>query len=417
MKKIKLGLFGYRRGLDLAKTFTLAGADIVAICDAHDDRQARAAEAFSSAKIYKSFDEFIKHPMDGVILANYFHEHAPFAIKCMELGIPVFSECIANATMAEGVALARAAIKYNSIYMLAENYPFMLFNKEMKKVCDGGTLGKILYAEGEYNHPVNPYDNGFKKFYNYFEEHWRNYLPRTYYVTHSLAPIMRATGATPKRVCAFPVFDPFVGDDIPTASYSGDKLAVIMSQNDDGSVFKFTGCAAMGAHHNAYRIAGTNGTIENVRGTDGKIMLRYNDWCIPEGMQEINYYIPDWNDKDEELITKTGHGGGDYLVCREFLDCIRENRQPDFPFDVFSAINMASVAILAHRSVLTGGTPYDIPDFRCDADCLKYENDYESPFYYPDGRKPNIPCCSRPDFKPTAAQVRCFRKEILGEKE
>jgi hypothetical protein len=228
---------------------------------------------------------------------------------------------------------------------------------------------------------------------------------------------MRATGATPKRVCAFPVFLPFVGDDIPTASHVGDRLAVIMSQNDDGSVFKFTGCAAMGCHHNAYRIAGTNGTIENVRGTAGKVMLRYNDWSIPEGMQEINHYMPDWNDKDAELIKKTGHGGGDYLVCREFLDCIRENRQPDFPFDVFSAINMASVAILAHRSVLAGGMPYDIPDFKNEEDCLKYEGDYESPFYYSDGRKPTIPCCSKQDFKPTEAQVKCFRTEILGEKE
>lgn len=60
--------------------------------------------------------------------------------------------------MAEGVELVRAFEKSNSIYMLAENYPQMIFNREMKRVCDTGTLGKILYAEGEYNHPVSPYD-------------------------------------------------------------------------------------------------------------------------------------------------------------------------------------------------------------------------------------------------------------------
>ncbi len=32
--------------------------------------------------------------------------------------------------------------------MLAENYPFMLFNQEMKRVYNGGTLGKAVFAEG-----------------------------------------------------------------------------------------------------------------------------------------------------------------------------------------------------------------------------------------------------------------------------
>ena len=255
MKKIRIGIFGAGRGKYLAKAFMLAGADIVALCDFNSERLEKAlGELGNGIKSYESFDEFIKHPMDGVLLANYFHEHAPYAIKCMEKGIPVFSECISNGCMAEGVALARAAKKYNSIYMLAENYPFMLFNMEMKRICDGGTLGRILYAEGEYNHPIAQQDYDFFRENVYYPEHWRNYLPRAYYVTHSLAPLMRATGAVPKRVCAFSVFEPPAGDNIPTASYNGDRLAVIMSKNDDGSVFKFTGCAAMGAGHIALRV-------------------------------------------------------------------------------------------------------------------------------------------------------------------
>ena len=58
--------------------------------------------------------------MDAVILANYFHEHAPYAIKCFEKNIHVFSECISNGTMAEGVELLRAYEKSNSVYLAME---------------------------------------------------------------------------------------------------------------------------------------------------------------------------------------------------------------------------------------------------------------------------------------------------------
>ena len=316
--------------------------------------------------------------------------------------------------MAEGVELLKAFEKSNSIYMLAENYPQMIFNREIKRVCDTGTLGKILYAEGEYNHPGNPYDENFKKTYNYFTEHWRNFLPKSYYITHSLAPIMWATGATPKRVTSFSAFAPIQGD-APTASYIGDMVSIVTTQNDDGSVFRITGHAAFGGHHNAYRVCGSEGQIENLRGMDNKIMLRYNAWSKPNGMQEVNLYDPKWNDKEEEIFKHGGHGGGDYLTCRMFLECVKNKKQPEFPFDIQSAVNMSSVAILAHRSMLEGGKPYDIPNLVKEEERKIYENDRLTPFYASNGDKPTLPCCSKTDFQPTAQQIENYKK-ILGLK-
>ena len=319
MKKLKIGVFGAHRGCHLAHNFKMLGCEIVALCDFIDRRREKAAKELGDGIVqYSDFDSFIEHDMDAVILANFFHEHAPYAIKCFEKGLHVFSECISNGTMAEGIELVKAFEKSNSVYMLAENYPQMIFNREMKRICDSGTLGKILYAEGEYNHPVDPMDTSFLSDYNYFERHWRNYLPRTYYITHSLGPVMRATGATPKKVTAFAMFEANKSD-FPTARRVGDLAASVMTQNDDGSVFRITGCAAYGAHHNAYRICGTEGQIENIRGMGDKIMLRYNSWSKPEGAEETNLYDPEWNDKDEELIMKSGHGGGDFGVVVDAL--------------------------------------------------------------------------------------------------
>lgn len=416
-KTIRLGIYGARRGGDLGRAALLANADVVAICDSAKDKLEERKTQFPDATLYTEFDKFIEHDMDGVILANFFHEHAPYAIRLLERGIHVLSECTSNSTMAEGVALVRAAEKSEAIYMLSENYPYMKFNLEMKRICDGGTLGKILYAEGEYNHPGNGKNIRNKKYLNYFPEHWRNFLPRTYYVTHSLAPIMSATGAIPRRVTAFScTSDEPIDNSIATASHiSPDVAAIIMTKNDDGSVFKFTAHSSFGAHANSYRIAGKRGQIENLRGMGEKVMLRYNSWQIPEGREEINLYEPSWHDEDSELIEKTGHGGGDYLVVREFIRSITDGRKPDF--DVYFATTMASVGILAHRSVLDGGKPYDIPDFRLEDDRRKWENDDLSPFWYSDGRAPTIPCCSINDYKPSDEQMRLFREIVMEEKE
>ena len=414
MDKIKIGIFGAGRGASVGKNLIHAGAEIVALCDHNADRFEGAFKKIGKDFVlYSDFDQFIEHDMDAVVIGNDFPDHARFAIRCLERGIHVLSECTAAGTLAECVALVRAAEKSSAVYMLAENYPSMIFNREMQKICREGTLGKILYAEGEYNHPGDPNDIKFKKTYNYKFDHWRNYNPRSYYLTHSLGPLMAATKATPKRVTAYAVFAPTEGD-VPNASYVGDQAAVIMTQNDDGSIYKFTGCSAFGAHHNAYRICGTEGQVENIRGMDPpKVMLRYNSWSKPEGMEENNIIDPSWNDPDEEIIKQTGHGGGDYIVARDFLNCIRENRQPEMPNDVYSAVTMSAVAIFAHRSVIAGGANYDLPDFRLEEDRVKYENDRSSPYYLHDGTPPTIPCCSHPDYKPTDAQLAKFKELVI----
>ncbi len=93
--------------------------------------------------------------MDAVILANYFHEHAPFAVKALEAGKHVMSETASNTTLAEGVALCRTVEETRRIYMLAENYPYTAFSQEMQRLYRTGEVGEVTYAEGEYNHPMD----------------------------------------------------------------------------------------------------------------------------------------------------------------------------------------------------------------------------------------------------------------------
>ena len=74
---------------------------------------------------------------------------------------------------------------------------------------------------------------------------------------------------------------------------------------------------------------------------------------------------------------------------------------------------MSSVAILAHRSILAGGAPFDIPDFRNAEDADKYENDFLTPF--PDSVREGderLPACSHPDYAPTEKQLSLYEETL-----
>ena len=148
-KKLKIGVFGARRGRGIAQGLTLTDkAYISAVCD-YDESTYENIKPFccEETKFYKDFDEFIESGMDAVVLTNFFHQHAKYAVMALEKGIHVLSETMPAVTMAECVQICRASEKSGAIYMLAENYPFMRFNQEMRRVYRGGSLGKAVYAE------------------------------------------------------------------------------------------------------------------------------------------------------------------------------------------------------------------------------------------------------------------------------
>lgn len=408
MDKIRLGVFGLGRGRSLFTSMLAAGAEIVAVCEKDERRIEEALKIAPEITVYRNFDEFIEHPMDAVMLCNYFNEHAEYAVRSLERNIHVLSETTSNTTMADGVKLVRAAERSSAFYMIAENYPFMVFNQEMRRVYREGTLGHVLYAEGEYNHPLNPNNMAEVVKLRPSQEHWRNNIPRTYYITHSLAPLMYITGQRPVKVSAMPVYG--YSEDVTCPLNVRDRAAIITTINDDRSVFRITGCSAFGCHENSYRICGEYGQIENVRGSGNKVMLNYNKWDVPEGREEHNYYKPEFPEADKPLLEKVGHGGSDFYVFREFINCIRENRRPEF--DEYFATTMASVAILAHRSILEGNKAFDIPDFRREEERALYENDILTPFYGKNGEAPTQPCCSEIDYKPSAEKLAAYESAL-----
>jgi predicted dehydrogenase len=203
MKKVKIGVLGAYRGSSMINYCKSAdNAELVAICDKSPEAietQRKNAEGLNIA-FYDNFEDFIKHDMDAVVLANYAHEHAPFAIKAMKLGKHVFSEVLPVQTMKEAVELIETVEETGMIYAYGENYCYMPAPYEMKKLYRQDKIGEFEYGECEYIHNCESIWHSI----TYGEkDHWRNNMYSTFYCTHSLGPIIHITGLRPVSVTGF----------------------------------------------------------------------------------------------------------------------------------------------------------------------------------------------------------------------
>lgn len=389
-KKLRFGVFGTWRGLAFIKALgKIDEAEVVAICD-QDESKIREAKKFcpEGVKVCADFDELIHSGIDAVVLGNYFDEHAPFAIRAMRAGVDVFSETTAAFTLKECVELVEAVEETGRTYALAENYPFYPANREITKICRSGVLGEVVFAEGEYVHPMSPAE---ARYFTPTGRHWRNGLPTTYYCTHALAPLMTATGLMPRRV---------IGKTSVSREYakaigrqSGDRCdnaGILLVEMEGGAIFRVAGDCCFGTRGNWYRLGCLKGSVESVRGDQDKVRLAFNAWdfdetCGVTGPESV--YSPAGSPLDEKA-KGADHGGSDFWVTWNFVQDLLNKREPFM--NVYRAAAISAVGILGWRSALDNSKQLEIPDFSKKEDRDRVRNDTLAPIFHL-GQEPTIP--------------------------
>lgn len=400
-RKIRVGVVGLRRGMNFASSADITGMELVAICDTRREKLKETGDTLGITT-YTDYDRFLEHDMDAVILANYFHQHTPLAVKALAAGMHVMSETSACKTLAEGVALARAVEKSGKIYMFAENYTYFAYNQEMRRLYESGEIGEVQYAEGEYNHSSN------SQAWNELApglSHWRNHLPPTYYCTHAMGPIMSVTNTRPLSVNAQSIAASEVDLEQDHVRIC-DPGSVSICRMSNGAMSRIMGLSLRG-HSIWYRFHGTRGLMENLRtGDTDMVRVVHEKWDRREGDVSEKIYRPDFP-VHADLASSLGHGGGDFFTSYYFAEAIRKNEQPYQ--DVYWGLDVTITGIQGWRSCLANGASFDIPDFRDDSVRKQYESDDWSPF--PEDRRPGQPWPSiKGEIKPTLDGIASARK-------
>lgn len=379
MEKLRFGVFGTWRGLAFIKAIEkIDEAEVVAICDKDESKIKDALpHCPENVKVCKDFDELIASGIDAIVLGNYFNEHTPYAIKAMRAGIDVLSETTAAFTLKECVELVECVEETGRTYALAENYPYFKACREITKLYQSGVVGKVLFAEGEYVHPMSKEEHA-----SIMPEpmHWRNGLPNTYYCTHAIGPLMTATGLMPRKVIGKVTCNRAAAiEDGAKEGDSYDRGGIILLEMDEGVIFRVGGDNMFGYMGNWYRLSCEGGNIEAVRGGDPKVRLAINPWCMKKDSgweRQDNVYTPEETELDAKAAG-AGHGGSDFFVTYNFVQDLLNHRQPFM--NVYRAVAMSAVGILAWRSALNNSVQLDVPDFTKKEDRDRVRDDIEAP--------------------------------------
>lgn len=384
MKKLRIGVLGGTRGLDFMSRVLLNHplAEVTAICESfpalREKIEGELQGMNSSARVFQSFDDMLASGIDAVILANFANAHAPFAIRALDAGVHVFSESVPVQTMQEAVGLCEAVERSGKIYAYGENYCYLPHMLEVRRIFDGGSMGNIMHAEGDF---INDCSFKWHLLTRGDRTHWRNHVPSTFYCTHSVGPLFFATGRRALTVVGMETQRMPHMAEVGARSASG---AMEIMQLDNGGMAKSINGNHRRGYTASYRLIAENGTIETDPYEFGTLRFFRPDAQSP-GFYARQTLAGPWKFDAVELYSAKDMAGmgsfelADVHVINVFIQSVLGNENArKYMIDVYQALDMCLVGTLAYRSILQGSMPVAIPDMRNPAEREAWRSDSRS---------------------------------------
>jgi len=272
--------------------------------------------------------------------------------------------------MKEAVELIETVEETGLVYAYGENYCYMPAPFEMKKLYQQGKIGEFEYGECEYIHNCAPIWHSI----TYGErDHWRNNMYSTFYCTHSLGPIIHATGLRPVSVTGF---EGTKNERNLCTGAKGGQFGIEMVTLENGGIIK-------SIHGNLYKnsvwysMYGAKGRMESARedaenGAVKRIYINCDEHVGDYAKTKPETYEPTYN-----VLADTkgyGHGGSDFYSMYFFVEKVLGRKDAD-TIDVYEAMDMFLPGMFAYRSILKGGIPMEIPNLRDKAVREQWRND------------------------------------------
>ena len=360
MSKLKVGHVGGRSGYS-SLFDSHPRTELVAVCDVNPEVLMEAKKNFGlkDSQCFQNYDAFLETDLDIVFIGTPIPFHSEQAVKALESGRHVLSEVTVAKTIEDCERLVKTVRETGMKYMMAENMCYLHFVREWGEMVQGGKLGEIFYAEGEYIHQIRHLirdpETG--------ELRWRSDRPPLHYCSHSLGPLLMILQDRVVKATASGESTKIM----PGVGAGAIDIQVGLFETEKGTTIKIlrSSVVAREPPFHFYTIYGTKGCVENGRLGFGTLsststtrgMLYIEE--LDENAREMDWFISDPGAPEEAW--RGGHGTSEYYLIRDFIDSIDNDTDP--PIDVVKAVDMTVPGIIAHQAVLKGNIWLDVPHF------------------------------------------------------
>lgn len=393
-RKIKLAVIGLgSRGKSMLKNIIvkLDDVEITALCDVYEDRNADAAALVKEVKGNTPFtttdyrEVLSRDDVEIVYVATAWESHVEIAIEAQKAGKATGLEVGGAYSVAELEDLVRAHEQTGTPFMLMENCCYNENELFATAAVRAGMLGRVVHCSGAYGHDLRK-----EIAMGNINRHYRlrNYTLRNAenYPTHELGPIAkllninrgnRMVSLVSVASGAFGMEEyiknhpEFVEQD-PTLEgrkfNQGDMVNTIITCQNGETISLRLDTTLPRFYSREFTVRGTKGFYSQDSNTlylDGMKEFWQPTQYLEEYAQNAkNYYaelMPEvWADMTEEK-RKSGHGGMDGIMFRDFLNAYKEGRE--MPIDVYDCAAWMCITALSAESIAMGGMPRAIPDF------------------------------------------------------
>ncbi len=312
---------------------------ITAVTDLIPERCEGLAKACRCDKTYPSLEEMVKDDnIEAVFVATDAPSHARHAILCLKHGKHVASAVPAVFGSVEDADELFATVKKTGLnYMLFETSAFHDDVYSMRVLYETGSLGNIVYSEGEYYHYMPEPLPSYKD--------WRVGLPPMWYPTHSTGYYVGIHGGRFTEVCCMGM-----PSDIQHLTPSGNAFKnpfgteiALMRTSEGGMARMAVSWDTNGWGAEAGRVRGQNASVNGMSISKTENMPNTKKPPLPPG------------------VDPGGHGGSHGYLMNEFVMSIIENRKP--LIDVGWALSMSVSGVIAHQSAQKDGELLKIPQY------------------------------------------------------
>lgn len=393
LDKVRVAIVGLgNRGSGAVDRYTyIEGAEIVALCDRHEDRVTKYQNLVSEKGLTKpkgysgetGWETMLKEEkIDLLYICTPWDFHTVMAIGGMKAGAHVACEVPIGLSVKDCWEVVKVSEATKKHCMMLENCCYDFFEMLTLKMAREGVFGEIIHAEGAYIHDL--LDLNFSK--TYYDDFWRLKenirFNGNLYPTHGIGPVAQCMNINRGDVMTSLVamqtddfhmaekaselaktdstFQQFVGKkfrgNMNTTLIRTEKGKTIMIQHDVTSPRPYS---------RIHLLSGTKGFAQKYpeQGISLKSNKNGHSLLSEEQVEELRKkYTPEIVSFIGEQAKKVGgHGGMDFMMDWRLIDCLRNGLPLDQ--DVYDAAAWSAIVPLSVESVAKKSKSVVFPDF------------------------------------------------------